>query len=152
HLGLVDGLMHTQFLCRGDEYWIIETMRRCPGDLYGGLIERSLGIDYTDRYVSGFLGEPPKPAPVSGPAKFIGRHTISVASPIAVHAYSTRFPGSLMALIALKNSGEVLQPAPHDKLAIVFNQFDSYDDMVATVPHMAGLVDLEPVDGNWNLV
>jgi formate-dependent phosphoribosylglycinamide formyltransferase (GAR transformylase) len=147
HLGLVDGLLHTQFMSAGDDYWIIETMRRCPGDLYGGLIERSLGVDYTDRYLAGFLGEAPSEAARDRPAKFVGRHTLSVAAPVAVHGYAMRFPGRLTSVVALKNSGEILGPAPRDKLAIVFNDFDSFDDMARVVPRMADLVDIEPVDG-----
>ena len=36
-LGLKDGLLHTQFIADADDFWIIECMRRCPGDLYGHL-------------------------------------------------------------------------------------------------------------------
>ena len=50
-LGLKDGLLHTQFIADADDFWIIECMRRCPGDLYGHLIELSAGIDYADLFV-----------------------------------------------------------------------------------------------------
>jgi hypothetical protein len=151
HLSICDGLLHTQFIRNGDRYWIIETMRRCPGDLYGQLIERSLNIDYTYRYVAGFVGERAAPADAAVAPKLIGRHTISVATPQAVCAFSTNFPGRLLTIVALKASGKRLEAAPFDKLAIVFNEFASFDEMICTTPAMASLVHLEPVLGTRGL-
>lgn len=54
-LHLVDGLIHTQFIFNGDKWWIIEVMRKCPGDLYSKLIEYSTNFDYTAAYVAPFI-------------------------------------------------------------------------------------------------
>ena len=45
-LQLCDGLLHTQFIASESEFWIIECMRRCPGDLYGYHFKLALGFDY----------------------------------------------------------------------------------------------------------
>ena len=55
-LSLVDGLLHVQFIWDGQRPWIIETCRRCPGDLYPTLIELSTGQPYAGRYASYFVG------------------------------------------------------------------------------------------------
>lgn len=54
-LHLVDGLIHTQFILNGNKWWIIEIMRKCPGDLYSKLIEYSTGYDYTGAYIAPFI-------------------------------------------------------------------------------------------------
>ena len=39
-LSLTDGLIHTQFIRNGEDFWLIEITRRCPGDLYSHSIMR----------------------------------------------------------------------------------------------------------------
>lgn len=57
-LSLCDGLIHTQFILDGEQPWLIEITRRCPGDLYSRLIELSGGSGYVSNYVSPFLDLP----------------------------------------------------------------------------------------------
>lgn len=57
HLGLVDGLLHTQFIYKNDECWLIEATRRCPGDLYSRLIEHTLGVNYAGHYAAFLIGQ-----------------------------------------------------------------------------------------------
>ena len=45
-LGLTSGLLHTQFIANKSEVWIVESMRRAPGDLYPSMIEKSEGYPY----------------------------------------------------------------------------------------------------------
>jgi hypothetical protein len=78
-LKLVDGLIHTQFILKGDKWWIIEIMRKCPGDLYSKLIEYSTGYNYTAAYVATFIDRNIEPLGISLATKWprwILRHTI----------------------------------------------------------------------------
>ena len=152
HFKLADGLLHTQFIAKGSEYWIIETMRRCPGDLFGQLIERSTGFGYTDRYVAGFLGEKIASAELPPYQRYIGRHTISVKSKIIQHSFSFHFPGTSSSIVPLKMSGEVLNPAPYDKLAILFNEFETIEQMRETTARMTDFVTIEAVDADRRLI
>ena len=78
-LGLADGLLHTQFIVNETDVWLIELMRRGPGDLYGKLVELSTGVDYHDLMVRPYLDEA-LPSTVSAKkTDFCSRHTISVA-------------------------------------------------------------------------
>ncbi len=44
-LNLVDGLLHVQFILKGNRPYIIEICRRTPGDLYVKLVEYATGFD-----------------------------------------------------------------------------------------------------------
>lgn len=142
-LKITDGLLHTQFIANAQRHWIIETMRRCPGDLYSSLIERSTGIDYTDRFVAGFVGDAPTPCAHHDPVRLIGRHTISVAQAQVAHAFSYAPPGKTLAVVPLVESGRVLQAAPYDKLAIAFNEFECIEQMLTETCQLASAASIE---------
>lgn len=76
-LNLSDGLIHTQFILRGDQIYFIEMTRRCPGDLYSLLIELSTGYPYAAKYASYFIKKSIKSK--STKSKYILRHTISTS-------------------------------------------------------------------------
>jgi predicted ATP-grasp superfamily ATP-dependent carboligase len=54
-LQLCDGLIHTQFIFSDTGFKILEITRRCPGDLYSLLIQKSTGFNYALAYVASFL-------------------------------------------------------------------------------------------------
>ncbi len=143
HLGMTDGLLHTQFISNGSDFWIIECMRRCPGDLYGGLIERSLDIDYTDQFVRPFIGEEILVGAFRETPRLVGRHTISVSSKMVVQSFSCDFPGKNTRVVPLKISGDVLGVAPYDKLGIAFFDFDREEDMVDLTPKLHDFVSIQ---------
>jgi formate-dependent phosphoribosylglycinamide formyltransferase (GAR transformylase) len=146
-LELADGLLHTQFISNGSELWIIECMRRAPGDLYASLIERSTGVRYTEMYVRKFLDLPYMlPVVSKGPEKSIGRHTISVQTPVVVSGFQTSLDSKSIAFVPLKGSGEKLGAAPLDKLGILFMEFQTSQEMWDTVPNFATLVHVMPVE------
>lgn len=121
-------------------------MRRCPGDLYGSLIERSTATSYMDYFVRPFLGEAilPEVQPVAH--KPIGRHTISVPNPLSTYTFSHTIPASHK-ITPLKNSGERMKAAPFDKLAILFAEFPDESTMLEVTPRFAGVVCIESLEG-----
>jgi formate-dependent phosphoribosylglycinamide formyltransferase (GAR transformylase) len=143
-LGLADGLLHTQFICDGENFWIIECMRRCPGDLYGHLVELSTGVPYADFFVRPFIGEDLPAAWTAEQVRPVGRHTISTDRKLVSYEFACRVPNAEVRIVPLKNSGEVLSPAPFDKLAIVFAEFSSADAMLEHSPRLAEFVTLYP--------
>ena len=55
-LDLKDGLLHLQFILdRNSDFYFIELTRRCPGDLYSLLIQKTTNYEYIKNYVNGFL-------------------------------------------------------------------------------------------------
>jgi len=139
-LGLNDGLLHTQFIVSGDEFWIIECMRRCPGDLYGSLIEFSTGVNYADLFVRPFLNMPLPNESRELATKFFGRHTISIQNPQINFCFSHNIPAMNVDLVPLKSSGEILGAAPFDKLAILFAEFNDRETMLNVTPSLADFI------------
>ena len=148
-LGLKDGLLHTQFIANAEQYWIIECMRRCPGDLYGDLIERSTGVGYMDLYLSSFLNEEIELAPKLSAYKAIGRHTISANHSVATYAFSHSMPSTKVHIVPLKGSGDLLEAAPYDKLAILFFEFNDSLAMFEMTPKLAEFVSIQPLQESY---
>jgi formate-dependent phosphoribosylglycinamide formyltransferase (GAR transformylase) len=145
-LDLQDGLLHTQFIANSEQYWIIECMRRCPGDLYGSLIERSTGASYMDFFVRPFLGEIIRPDARPAAHKPTGRHTISVQNPLSTYTFSHTIPAVNVHITPLKHSGERLKAAPFDKLAILFAEYSDKSTMLEVTPRLAEFVSLESLE------
>lgn len=124
-LKLSDGLLHTQFIVNQNQFWIIECMRRCPGDLYGKMITLSTDIDYINLYIKPFINQklPDINQDQSFEYKMIGRHTISVVEQMASFSFSCNIPSKQTQIVPLKCSGELLRAAPYDKLAILFIEY-----------------------------
>ncbi|MGE4307505.1 MAG: ATP-grasp domain-containing protein [Novosphingobium sp.] len=143
-LGLCDGLLHTQFIASEHAFWIIECMRRCPGDLYGHHFKFSFGYNYEAQYVAGFLGCKPQPPAADGPSPMrIERRVLSVADPqafFAVHLGAGGGDGGPEKIyVPLKDSGQKLEAAPFDKAGILFLRGDpetTPEQISATKAHM----------------
>lgn len=137
-LDLTNGLLHTQFIYDDNQsdIWIIECMRRAPGDLYGKLIERATGFDYFDTYVRSFIGKEIILPYTAEYEKFYGRHTISVSEPSCYYSYINAIPGKNIETVMLKSSGMMVKQAPYDKLAIIFSEFENVDALFKVVPYM----------------
>ena len=118
-LNLGDGLVHTQFILDGEQPWLIEITRRCPGDLYSQLIALSGGTDYVRNYVRPFLGlpvavQPPKPyVPIM-------RHTVTVPAAQGFNHLHFRQALLLERWVPLSVTGDTLQPSPSSRIGILF--------------------------------
>jgi formate-dependent phosphoribosylglycinamide formyltransferase (GAR transformylase) len=148
-LDLRDGLLHTQFIANKEKHWIIECMRRCPGDLYGSLIERSTGVPYMDFFVRPFLGETVNTDDRSTPDKPIGRHTISVKDPVTTYTFSHNIPSVKVQIAPLKNCGDNVIAAPFDKLAILFAEYPDNETMFAVTQHLDELISIESLEKTY---
>lgn len=139
-LGLCDGLLHTQFIASSTEFWIIETMRRCPGDLYGHHFKISHGYDYEAQFVAGFIGNAPFP-PTGEPRskKLVERRVLSSSEPAPFFALSLAANSSEVIYVPLKDSGQKIEPAPFDKTGILFLKGGNgvkREDLWATQTHI----------------
>lgn len=137
-LGLVDGLLHTQFIANDKTFWLIELTRRCPGDLYSRLIELSTGQPYSAWFTHPFLGEKSQ-FPLTPPQHWraVARHTISVKER---QRFSSLKLGSLDAkfieAIPFKQPGEWVNPAPGDRAGIIFAEFPNFTDLETMTPQL----------------
>ena len=120
-LELVNGLFHVQFIQDGKHVWIIETMRRCPGDLYGKHFELIDVLNYHDCYVSSFLDmqidfKTNSNSGVTTSRVVMTEHRSSNPSALEMNVSGE----SQIHFFPLKTAGQTLLPAPEDKFGIVF--------------------------------
>ena len=145
-LKLVDGLIHTQFIVKDNKYWILETMRRCPGDLYGTLIQKSTSIDYADLIVRQYINKNISKEGISKKDyQPYGRHTISSDKPLVYSSFLSKISSKKVDILALKCSGEKLGIAPFDKLAIIFVKFANKTKMYSETENMAEYIDINQI-------
>lgn len=135
-LDISDGLLHTQFISDNTKFWLIETMRRCPGDLYGSLINKSTNFPYAQSYVNPFLNRK-NSSEYTKINKFVARHTITVQNDQFFQSFQVNLPSAKsVEIVPLKESGYYLEKAPLDKIGIIFTEFDSIHELNSYTPNM----------------
>jgi hypothetical protein len=119
-LNLVDGLMHTQFIRKDDRYWLIETTRRCPGDLYALLIEMSTGYPYGASYAAPFVGEKQVPKSAARLQERIIRHTATSRHGESLWGFQFKQPVDLRLLVPLAVAGDHVEKSPYGRAGLFF--------------------------------
>lgn len=118
-LSLQDGLIHTQFIDDGSQYWLIEVTRRCPGDLYSQLIEMSTGLNYAENYARPFLG---LPFCVTGndQKKWVMRHTLTQSHGYILGSLSFQLALTIKKWVPISLTGDRLSPSPYGRVGVIF--------------------------------
>jgi biotin carboxylase len=124
-LGLVDGLIHSQFILSSDRYWIIEVTRRCPGDLYALLIEMATGYPYGASYAAPFLGGAPLAQNAGSLQKRIIRHTATSKCGDFLWGFSFNESVNLKFFIPLATAGDFIKPSPYGRAGLFFLEAQS---------------------------
>lgn len=141
NLNLVDGLLHTQFISDKEKFWIIESMRRAPGDLYGHMINLSTGFDYTAFYVNPFVGIKNENFKISGEIeKPISRHTVSSKEKCYPISLSINFPFKNTEIVNLKTSGQLMDEAPFDKHSILFFEHEVLNSLFDNTTKLSNII------------
>lgn len=118
-LSLQDGLVHTQFIKDGSEYWLIEVTRRCPGDLYSQLIEISTGLNYAENYARPFL-ELPFNLNGNKQKKWVMRHTLTQSHEYTLGSLSFSQPLMIKKWVPISLTGDRLLASPYGRVGILF--------------------------------
>ncbi len=145
-LDLVDGLVHTQFISDNDTFSLIEIARRCPGDLYSQLIQKSTGINYAELYSIPFIGEELPDNLVKKEENFISRHTVSVDKECIFISSGVNLESKNIQNVQLKYSGEKIKDAPFDKSGIYFIEHSSAKEMEALTEKLKDYIVIETLD------
>jgi hypothetical protein len=101
-------------------------------------------MDFMDYYLKPFLWESLGSYSGKPTAKWVSRHTISVDRALAYYSVSYQIPSKHTRYVSLKNSGELLKPAPYDKLGIVFAEHDSQAQMLEVTPKLHEMININP--------
>lgn len=118
-LALCNGLIHTQFISNGTEYWLIEITRRCPGDMYSQLIELSTGTPFAENYVKPFIGMKIE-APNRSMKNMIMRHTITDSEGCILGSIRFNLPIRIVRWTPISVTGDRLRAAPQGRAAVFF--------------------------------
>lgn len=144
-LNLVDGLLHTQFISDNNKFWLIETMRRCPGDLYGTLIKESANFKYSSSYIDYFLNEVIDSKIVSDNLKYIIRHTVSSSEKKIFLYLDENINANRKKYYPLKESGQILDAAPNDKVGIIFIEVEKSQQLLEYKTKVKNLIDIKGI-------
>lgn len=118
-LCLADGLLHTQFIHDGYQFWLLELTRRCPGDLYGLLIEMSTGFPYAASYAAAFMGNMGA-MPNSKWSKPVIRHTVSAQQEQAFASINFRYPTHIERYVPIRSVGDGLRAGAQGRVGVMF--------------------------------
>jgi biotin carboxylase len=127
-LKLRDGLLHTQFIRRADHYWLIESTRRCPGDIYALLIELTTGYPYAASYAAPFIDEYPAGQEKYDRFERITRHTVSSPNGTPLWGYQFFEPVDIRLFVPLAKSGDFIEPSPYGRAGVFFFHSPSIED------------------------
>jgi hypothetical protein len=137
YLELESGLIHTQFLANNAEVWAVESMRRCPGDFFGDLVETSTGFPYYEAYVSGFLGSQRSPSCGRSSVIPTQRMTLSAASPGTFRRIEVPGNAHTTMVYPVIGTGTKTAPMPWGKVAIVLTTFASTEELWRVTPSLS---------------
>lgn len=127
-LRLSDGLFHTQFILRDNSIFLIESTRRCPGDLYSQLIEKSTGFPYTRYYLSFFIGLRMNILPNSVKNNFIIRHTLTTNKEQYLSPINFYLDIKIDEFIPLSIIGDRIHPSPKNRAGIMFIKSNDFNE------------------------
>jgi carbamoylphosphate synthase large subunit len=142
-LALVDGLVHTQFISDGDSFHVIEVMRRCPGDLYALLVQKSMVVNYPEMYAATFCGFEAEVSKDASIQRYFSRHTVSVDHDCIFFSSRLSLPAVQASFVPLKRTAEVLRAAPMDRAGIYFIEHQSAGVMREVTPKLMEYVSVE---------
>ena len=128
-LSLVDGLIHTQFIKNGDNYWLIEITRRCPGDLYSQLIELSTSYCYVENYTRPFINQELLVDDYINKKSWIMRHTLSQTTEGFFGSIQFRRPLLLEKMVPISLAGDYLKASPFGRVGILFAKVEAKDQL-----------------------
>lgn len=119
-LKLVDGLIHTQFIKVGDSFKLIEITRRCPGDLYALLIEKSTGFKYAEQYVKPFINQKLDVEKFKSTKSHILRHTMSLPNDSNMVGFSFSQNINIDLSVPLSKTGDEIKQSPFGRIGLIF--------------------------------
>lgn len=121
-LGLRQGLLHTQFIRQGEQHWLIEVTRRCPGDLYSQLIELSTGFRYAENYARSFVNMPFTLEGMKAEPTWIMRHTLSLPGEGTLGSVRFSVPLLIEKFIPISTVGDRLKASPASRIGVLFTR------------------------------
>ncbi|MBE6851886.1 MAG: ATP-grasp domain-containing protein [Ruminococcus sp.] len=131
-LGLVDGILHIQYILSEDSIpYIIEVCRRAPGDLYIRFVELATGVPYPDMIVGAETGEGFMPCTRKEPDGYYTRHCImgNRKGVIEDVVFSEEILQNIVESFLWWKEGDIIENELLYKAGIVFLKFSDKHEM-----------------------
>jgi hypothetical protein len=128
-LNLVDGLIHTQFILKDNDIWILEITRRCPGDLYSRLIELSTNFLYNENYTNNFINVQSTNKYLNILNKKVIRQTISTSDNLFFKGLFFDSKVTIQEIYPITNIGTYLSNYNFTKVGIMFFEPHTSDEI-----------------------
>lgn len=130
-LELVDGLLHMQYIERQGEFWIIEMMRRMPGNNCTTAASRASGIDWRDWIIRAEAGEDCHGIPTPKvPDKIYGYHAIMSRTNGIYRGYDVadEFKKNIIDIIEYDTAGTIVDDYMYQKFGLVQFYFSNPEE------------------------
>lgn len=145
-LELVDGQMDIQYIMKGDDPWIIEMMRRNPGNHTTGVIANSIGVNWREWIVRAEVGENVERMPKShNPQKYYGYYCI-MPEHNGIYGGMTIDPDFRKCVIQVEEwmkPGHVIEDYLYEKMGIVLFCFDDLQEKNYYLPRINKLIGMK---------
>lgn len=146
-LKLVDGQMDIQYIMtKDDNPWIIEMMRRNPGNHTTGVIANSIGLNWREWIVRAELGECVEGMPKSNyPQKYYGYYCVM---PEHNGFYRKTFIDSQLRKNVIQieeraKEGHEITNFLYEKMSVVFFYFEDEEEKKKLLPQISHLIKVE---------
>jgi hypothetical protein len=128
HLELKDGLMHVQYIDNEGVPYIVEVMRRPPGDLYPNFVEEALYPQYTLSIIDGYVGNGLMISKNKSSTGFYARHCIKGFKSGLVKRikYSNELKKYIVRGFDIWDNNQYLEDFLTQKLSIIILKFDNH--------------------------
>lgn len=130
-LGLVDGLLHMQYIMKDGQPWIIEMMRRMPGNNYVTALTRATGLDWCEWIIKAESGKNCSGIPESILCKkYFGYHAVMSNKNGIFHGLEVKkeFKKYLIDLIQYEEDGTVIDDYLYQKLGLAQFYFNNNEE------------------------
>lgn len=142
-LGLVDGLLHLQYIERQGEFWIIEMMRRMPGNNCTTAASRASGIDWRDWIIRAEAGQDCRGIPAAGMSdKIYGYHAIMSHRNGIYQGYDVadEFQKNIIDILEYDTPGTVIDDYMYQKFGLVQFYFHNAEEKERYIDRIDELV------------
>lgn len=130
-LGLVDGLLHLQYIESQGEFWIIEMMRRMPGNNCTTAASRASGIDWRDWIIRAEAGQDCRGIPTPRMTdKIYGYHAIMSNCNGIYQGYDVadEFQQNIIDILEYDTPGTVVDDYRYQKFGLVQFYFHNAEE------------------------
>ena len=144
-LDLVDGPLNAQFIIRDGEPWIIEIMRRSPGNWTTSLASKAMGIDWNEWIIRAEVGLDCSGMPNGtvdgywGYAVLLANHAGTFCGIRA----DAEIVGNIDECVFWQGIGHIIENEMSDKLGIVHLRFSSREEAEIKMRNFYSLISVE---------